>query len=548
MIRWRPSRKPSVASIERDGCPIGARRRSTLLEPASIQCRGAKPDIRPNVFIPKNRMFPRITLCIVCIAWGLVPTHTVDANDRPNIVWIIGENFSNDLACYGQSNVATPNLDRLADEGVRYMNAFATAPVCAPSRTTFMTGMYATTIDGHNMRSHREDDYRLPHGVRPLTHRLKDAGYFTANITHLDQVRVGTGKLDLNFVNEGPLYETSQWSDLPSRQPFYAQINLPEAEYDIYDRKSAEKPRVPWVGEEWHPQVATEDRVDPPPHYPDHPIVRQEWARYLNSVSGADVRVGQILDRLEQDGLTENTIVIFFADNGRLTPRGIHWPFDVGLRVPLIVRDSKSRPFLLATESPGAVFDRVISLLDLTATTIAMAGIEVPPTMQSRVFAGEAASSPRRYAFAARDRIDETVVRMRSVHDERFHYVRNYTPGAGFSTLNRYKEKCFLIKPLMREMFAAGKLSGPPAELMKPFPDEMLFDLRADPHELRNLADSEDADIQRTLSALRAALDTWMVESGDLGHIAEPPEVVAPFVDEMDAWFGTPEWAKKLVP
>ncbi len=393
------------------------------------------------------------------------------------------------------------------------------------------------------MRSHRDDDFKLPPGIRPLTHRLKDVGYLTANITHLGSEEMGTGKLDLNFVNEGELYDTRQWDDLKTQQPFFAQINLPEAEYDIYDRKSAEKARVPWVGEAWHPKVATEENVTPPPYYPDHPIVRQEWARYLNSISGADVRVGKILARLKADGFDDDTIVIFFSDNGRLTARGIHWPFDQGLRVPLLVRDAKNYPALTEREAPGTVSQRVVSLLDLTATTLAIAGVERPIGMQSRVFLGAAADPPRRFAFAARDRIDETVVRMRSVHSDRYHYIRNYTPGAGFETLNRYKEKCFLVKPLMRQLKAEGKLSGASLELMQPFPDEMLFDTQADPHEIHNLAESEDPDHQAKLGELRAALDTWMVETGDLGHIPEPWEVVAPFEQEMHEWFGTPPWA-----
>lgn len=469
------------------------------------------------------------------------------AAERPNILWITAENLSNDLACYGQQNVATPHLDRLAEQGVRYTNAIATSPVCAPSRSCFMVGMYQTTTDTHHMRSHRSDDFKLPSGVRPLTLRLRDAGYFTGNITHLGEQEVGTGKLDLNFVNEGELFQTSQWDELKSRQPFFAQINLPEAEYDIYDRKSVEKQRVKWVGEEWHPQVATEANVTPPPYYPDHPVVRQEWARYLNSISGADVRIGKILQKLEDDGLDDDTIVIFFADNGRLTARGIHWPFDQGLRVPLIVRDAKNFHRFGPTEKMGTVSDRVVSLLDLTATTMSIAGIERPLGMQSRVFLGADADPPRTYAFAARDRIDETAVRMRSVHDQRYHYIRNYTVGAGFKTLNRYKEKCFLVKPLMRKLQSDGKLSGPPLELMQPFPDEMLFDTQADPHEIRNLAESNDEEHRAALLRMQGALDTWIVESGDRGHIPEPPEIVTPFTKEMHDWFGTPEWVEEAL-
>lgn len=462
---------------------------------------------------------------------------------RPNIIWIVGENFSLDLGCYGQQNVQTPNLDHLAEQGIRYTNVFSTSPVCAPSRSAFLVGMYQTTTGTHNMRSHREDDFRLPIGVRPLTHQLQDAGYRTGNIISIGDHVVGTGKLDLNFVNEGDIYQTNDWDELTTHQPFFAQINTPEAEYDIYDRKTVEKKRVKWVGEEWHPQVATAENVTPPPYYPDHPQVRAEWARYLNSVSGMDVRVGWILEQLRKQKLSENTIIIFFADNGRLEPRGIHWCFDSGLHVPMIV-------YWPQTLSPppdyvaGKTDDSPISLIDLYSTTLSIAGIEIPRGTQSQVFLGPRKSPSRKYVFAARDRIDETVIKQRSVHDGRYHYIRNDTPGAGFPTLNRYKEKCFLIKPLMRQLENTGELTGPALELMKPFPKEMLFDLQHDPHEIHNLAGEPDYAV--ILQRMRAALETWEVETNDLGRELEPLEVVAPFVKEMHDWFGTPADIEQL--
>jgi arylsulfatase A-like enzyme len=406
--------------------------------------------------------------------------------------------------------------------------------------------MYQTATDTHHMRSHRDDDFQLPAGVRPVTHRLHEAGYFTSNLKTLGDREIGTGKLDLNFVNEGDLYtsKTGKWAELKDNQPFFAQVNMPEAEYDIYDRKSAEKKRVLWVGEEWHPKVATPENVTPPPYYPDHPVAREEGARYLNSLSGTDVRIGWMLEALEKEGLADDTIVIFFSDNGRLEARGIHWPYDSGLHVPMIIKWAKNHP---APEQvkPGKVDEQVLSLIDLAPATLWMAGIDKPPLMHGRLFLGPDADPPRRYAFSARDRIDETEVRMRSVADGRYHYIRNYTKGAGFLTLNRYKEKCFLVKPLMRELHARGELSGSPADLMEPFPREMLFDLREDPHEVRNLAKSSDPAHRQALLRLRAALDTWTSETGDRGAIPEPREIVAPFLKEMHDWFGTPDWAEQ---
>jgi N-sulfoglucosamine sulfohydrolase len=491
----------------------------------------------------------RRTLAIFLVGWGLVasvsgraagqgaPSH----GRRPNILWIVAENVKLDFGCFGAKLVYTPNVDALADRGVRYTRVFATAPACATSRSAFLTGMYQTSTGTHHMRSHRDDDFRLPAGVRPLTHRLKDAGYFTANISTIDDRVVGTGKLDLNFLNEGPIYENGDWSALKAHQPFFAQVNLPEVEYDIYDRKSATKPRVEWVGEHEHPQIATPQNVTPPPYYPDHEVVRQEWARYLNSVSGMDRRIGWVLDKLRADGLADDTVIFFFADNGRLEARGIHWCYDSGLHVPLIVCWPKS--YSAPSQSqPGTQNADLISLLDLTATTLWVAGEARPAGMQSRIFLGPTADPPRKYAFSARDRIDETVNRIRSVRDTRYRYIRNYMPQQGFASLNRYKEKCFLVIPLMRELRAAGKLTGPPADLMQPLPAEQLFDCEADPHEIVNLVDSQKPEHRDALTRLRAALDVWITETGDLGQWPEPPGVVAPFEQEMHEWFGTPVW------
>jgi arylsulfatase A-like enzyme len=464
---------------------------------------------------------------------------------RPNILWLVAENIKLELGCYGEKLVRTPHLDRLAAEGVRYTRVFATAPCCAPSRSAFLTGMYQTTTDTHHMRSHRDDGFRLPAGVRPLTHWLRDAGYFTANIKTIGDRVVGTGKLDLNFVREGAIYQSDDWSALKSRQPFFAQVNLPEAEYDIYDRQSAAKARVEWVGEREHPRVATPETVTPPPYYPNHPVVREEWARYLNSISGMDRRIGWVLDQLRADGLADDTIILFFADNGRLEARGIHWCYDSGLHVPLIIHWPKNFPPPAALK-PGTANDQVISLLDLTATTLALAGLPRPAGMQSRNFLGAEADPPRTYAFSARDRIDETVNRIRSVRDARYRYIRNFMPEQSFTALNRYKEKCFLVMPLLRQLHAEGKLAGAPLALMAArLPDEELYDTDADPHEIDNLVKSPKPEHREALTRLRAALAVWITETGDRGHKPEPPEVVAPFTKEMHDWFGTPAWATK---
>jgi arylsulfatase A-like enzyme len=477
------------------------------------------------------------------IAIGFVAATVCSAQQkRPNIVWIVAENLKLDLGCYGAENVKTPHLDNLAASGMRYTHAFSTAPVCATSRSAFFTGMYQNTSDTHNMRSHREDDYRLPEGVRPITHRLKDAGYFTANIKTMNGEEVGSGKLDLNFVNEGKLYDTGKWEDLKANQPFFAQINTLEAEYDIYDRNTWRQPRVEWKGEPTHERIATPENVTPPPYYPDHPLVREEWARYLNSVSGMDRTVGKILQQLEKDGVADDTIIVFFGDNGRIEPRGIHWCYDTGLHVPMIIHWPENFP-APKNYRPGTVTDELVSLIDITPTTLGFAGIKRPLGMHGRIFLGDRIGPSRLYAFSSRDRVDETVNRVRSVRGKRYHYIRNYYPDRHFTSLNRYKEKCFPIKPLMRQMMAEGKLEGAPAELMSPtVAPEQLFDTVNDPHEINNLANSDQPEHREALVAMRAALAVWEVEMQDQGVFPEPDEIVAPFEKEMHDWFGTPEW------
>ena len=274
-------------------------------------------------------------------------------------------------------------------------------------------------------------------------------------------------------------------------------MNTLECEYDIYDRNTWRQPRVEWKGEKEHEKIATVENVNPPPYYPDHPIVREEWARYLNSVSGMDKTIGKVLRQLKKDGLAENTIVMFFGDNGRIEPRGIHWCYDTGLHVPMIIKWPKSYP-VPANYKPGTVKDEVVSLIDLTPTTLGFAGIEKPYGMHGRIFLGNQVGPERTYAFSARDRVDETVNRVRSVRGKKYHYIRNYYPDRHFTSLNRYKEKCFPIKPLMRKLMAEGKLSGPPADLMSPtVAPEQLFDTESDPHEIGILP------IPKTLSTAR---------------------------------------------
>ncbi len=463
-------------------------------------------------------------LCLLLSAPGASPAFAQEST-RPNILWLISEDMGPELGAYGTPALETPELDGLARRGVLYTNAFTTAPVCSPSRSAFNTGMYQTTIGAHNHRSHKEEDgsvypWPLPEGVRLITNWLRDAGYYTGNIVHLPpEVQIngqpvrGNGKTDWNFTFEGKPFDTDTWADLKAHQPFYAQINFPETHR----------------GSEWdtaHERVykqADPQAVVVPPYYPDHPVVRADWAQYFNSIMSLDRKIGLVLDQLERDGMADNTVVIFFGDNGRAMMRGKQWPYDSGLHVPMIVYWPEGLP-KPAGYRAGEKDSQLISAIDITATTLAIAGITKPEKMEGRVFLGPQAESPRRYVYGGRDRGDETLDRIRTVRDERFRYIRNYYPDRPLLQTNRYKETNYPTIWVMRKLYAGGKLDSVQAYLLAPTrPREELYDTKNDPYEIHNLAGNpEYTEVQHRLSTV---LDEWIEKTGDQGQIPEDPAV-----------------------
>jgi arylsulfatase A-like enzyme len=431
-------------------------------------------------------------------------------DQRPNILWLIAEDFGVQLGCYGTEQVWTPNLDRLAVDGVRYTRFFTTAPVCSPSRSAFMTGMYQTTIGAHNHRSHRDDGYQLPDGVRVITDWFRDAGYFTANLRELPESFGfrGTGKTDWNFNYAGKPFDSDRWSDLKSHQPFFAQINFQETHRKFHA-----------------PGKADPAKVEIPPYYPDHPVTRADWAEYLDAATELDRKIERVLDQLEVDGLAYNTLVVFFGDNGQAHVRGKQFCYDSGLNVPLIIRWPKSFPAPKHFK-PGTVDDRLIASIDLAPTMLAIADATKPAKMEGEVFLGDGTAPPRQYVFGARDRCDETVFRFRTVRDARYRYIRNFTPERPFLQSNDYKQRSYPVWNLLKELHAAGKLTPAQAALCAPsMPEEELYDLETDPHEMHNLAASREH--QPVLARLRAALEQWIDETNDQGRELEPPELAA---------------------
>ncbi len=423
------------------------------------------------------------------------------SNNRPNILWMIAEDFCPDLGCYGNDLVASPNLDGLAAEGVRFTNTFMTAPVCSAARSALATGMYQTTIGAHNHRSHRGDGYHLPDGVHVFTHYLRQRGYHTSNLKGIKGIG-GTGKTDFNFNVVEPPYDGTDWTQRQPDQPFYAQINFLETHRAFH--RCPEHPIDP-------------SRVKLPPYYPDHPAVRLDWAAYLETAENLDAKVGKVIQRLKDQNLWEDTIVFFFADHGRPMPRGKQFLYDGGIHIPLLVRVPKR--FQVGGYAAGTVNNNLVSSIDITATTLRLAGIDPPAHMEGLPFFGPGVR-PRTHIIAARDRCDETVDRIRCVRNQHYAYIKNFFPDRPYTQQNVYKDANYPPLQVMRDLKTEGKLTGPPALfLASNRPPEELYDLKADPDEIHNLAG--DPAAAPKLKEMRAILDDWIRSTGDKGAILE---------------------------
>jgi len=420
---------------------------------------------------------------------------------RPNILWLISEDTSPDLSCYGTGQVKTPNFDKLAAEGARFTNAFVTAPVCSAARSAFMTGMYQTSIGVHNHRSHRLNKYTLPEPVRLLTEYFRQAGYFTCNARGLKRDR--KGKTDWNFTPAGKGFDGTDWSQRASGQPFFAQVNF-SLTHRVFVRDK-ENPIDP-------------AKVKLPPYYPDHPVTRRDWANYIESLQVLDSQVGKVLRRIEDEGLADNTIVFYFGDHGRPHVRGKQWLYEGGIHVPLIIRWP-------GHIKAGTTVNDLVSSIDFAPECLSLAGIEVPAHMQGKVFMGPDAKR-REYVYAARDRCDGTVDRIRCVRTKRFKYIRNFMPDRPYTQFNGYKKNYYPVLTLMAVLHKRRQLIAEQAAFMATSrPKEELYDLQNDPYELHNLA--RNPEHQEILTKMREELNRWIKDTGDMGEISEAKDTVA---------------------
>jgi len=422
---------------------------------------------------------------------------------RPNILWVSCEDISPDLGCYGDSYAVTPNIDKLAAGGVRYTNVYTNAGVCAPSRSGLITGMYPTTIGTHHMRCKGVP----PDEVKCFSEYLRAAGYYCTNNVKTDY------QFDPPLTAWDESSRKAHWRNRPKDRPFFAVMNL---------TVSHESRNWPKKGEKLSHEPA---KAVIPPYYPDTPVVRQNIARYYDNVTKMDEQAGKILQQLEEDGLSDDTIVWFWGDHGRGLPRCKRWIYDSGIRVPLLIRvpeklRSITMPKYPDAVKPGTVNDELVAFIDFAPTMLSLAGVEIPSHIQGQAFLGSQKAKLREYVFAARDRMDDAYDLIRAVRDKRFKYIRNYMPhltrGQDIEYMNRMP-----TMQEMRRLNAEGKLKGPQKQYFEETkPVEELYDTRNDPYEVSNLAGNPKC--RDVLERMRKVHAEWASETGDIGLIPEP--------------------------
>jgi arylsulfatase A-like enzyme len=421
---------------------------------------------------------------------------------RPNILWIVSEDNNPLLGCYGYALARTPTLDRLAGEGVLYENCFSQAPVCAPSRFTLISGLYATSCGpAHHMRAQG----KVPRDLRGFPAYLRDAGYYCTN----------NAKTDYNApINMKDAWDESSnkahWRNRPAGKPFFAVFNHEVThESQLFPAKQA---RYTPVAEPADPA-----KVVLPAYHPDTAEFRRDWACYFDQMARLDEQVARLLKQLQDDGLAEDTIVFYYGDNGGVLPRSKRFCYDSGLHVPLLIRFPRKFQHL-AGAAPGSRIDSPVSFVDFAPTVLSLAGAAIPKYMEGRALAGSAAAEPQPYAFSFRNRMDERYDFVRTARDKQYRYIRNYMPHLIYGQHVQYMFGMASMKAWER-MNREGKLTGPQKFFWQEKPEEELYDLRADPSEVKNLAAS--GEHQEVLRRMRAALREHILRTRDNGFIPE---------------------------
>jgi len=447
----------------------------------------------------------KLALTAVAVFAGLSGTVRLDAADqpdaakaRPNILWITSEDNGPQLGCYGDGYATTPHIDRLATRSVRYRTCWSNAPVCAPARTTIITGVFPTSTGSEHMRS----NVPLPASMKMYPQLLRQAGYYCTN----------NSKEDYNVIKPDGVWDESSprahWKNRGAGQPFFAVINYTISHESQIRNKIDDRHRI-------HDPA----KVSLPAYHPDTPEVRGDWAQYYDRMTMMDEQVGDSLQELEKAGLADDTIIFYYGDHGSGMPRSKRWPYSSGLRVPLLLHIPAKFAHLRPTDYlTGGESTRLISFVDLAPTLLSLLGMETPDWMQGHAFAGTRDAGPQPFLYGFRGRMDERLDLVRSVTDGRYVYMRHYMPHKPCGQYVSYMFQTPTTQ-VWKRLFDEGRLDAAQSRFWQRKPAEELFDLTTDPDEVHNLVDS--AEHAAILERLRQAEQAQVRRVRDLGFLPE---------------------------
>jgi len=451
-------------------------------------------------------MYKKMQLLILLITVVLISCDNRTANLQPNILWITCEDLSPILGCYGDRVANTPNIDLFAQNAVRFTNAYASAPICTPARSSLITGVYASSMGTHHLRGVVPKSDK----IKCFTEFLREKGYYCTNNV----------KEDYNFITPEEAWDESSdsahWRNRKPEQPFFSVFNF-MVTHQSQTRYGIEKLN------EINSTLDEKDRINPddveiPPYYPDTPIVRNNIASLYTQVHIMDKKFQEIINQLEEDGLRENTIIFFYSDHGTGLPRGKGYLHDTGIKVPLIIEFPEKYKHYSPAKA-GAFSDELVNFIDFPPTVLSLTGIDPPKYMQGNPFLGQYRKNSNDYVVSIRDRRDEVLMFSRSIRTDKYHYIRNFLPHRPRMQRNFYSE-ITPIRQELRRLDNLGLLQSNEDWLMEDsVPVDELYDTETDPHELNNLA--QEAEHLEIMELLKRNLFSWMVETKDLGLVPE---------------------------
>lgn len=416
------------------------------------------------------------------------------AESRPNILWVVNEDHSANYAeGYGDPLAHTPNFARLARGGILFERAYSTSAVCAPTRASIITGMYAPTLGTQHMRS----VVPMPPWLRFFPAYLRDAGYFTTNCQKMDyNANVLPDTWDENNAK-------AHWRNRRPGQPFFSVFNFTESHESSLHKR--------------FPLTVDPAKVRVPAYLPDTETVRTDIAQYYGRVTAADTRIGEILTQLEADGLAEDTIIFYYSDHGGVVARSKRFLYENGTHPALAVYFPKKYQHL-APMGPGSRSSELVNWVDLAPTVLSLAGVKAPEFMQGRAFAGVFRREAPGFTYNFRDRMDSRVDFSRAVTDGRWRYIRNYRPDLPILQRIDYLWRQAAMQQ-WDELYRAGKLNAVQASFFQPKAPEELYDCESDPDNVRNLA--ADPAQRARLEKMRSANRSHLLATRDTGFMPE---------------------------